>query len=60
MGIVYFKGDLTFTLLNVVSHGIPYYALVWAYGNNQQKENYSERKLDETIFKKTFFSLLDF
>ncbi len=38
MGIVYFKGDLTFTLLNVVSHGIPYYALVWAYGNNQQKK----------------------
>jgi hypothetical protein len=38
MGIVYFKGDLTFTLLNVVSHGNPYYALVWAYGNNQQKK----------------------
>lgn len=38
MGIVYFKGDLTFTLLNVVSHGIPYMALVWAYGN-KTKEN---------------------
>ncbi len=35
-GIVVFKGDLTFTLLNVISHGIPYYALVWAYGNKQQ------------------------
>lgn len=34
-GIVYFKGDLTFTLLNVVSHGIPYYALVWAHGNKR-------------------------
>lgn len=31
-GIVYFKGDLAFTLLNVVSHGIPYMALIWAHG----------------------------
>ena len=28
-GIVYFNGDLVFTLLNVVSHGIPYMALIW-------------------------------
>jgi hypothetical protein len=28
-GIVYFNGDLAFTLLNVVSHGIPYLALIW-------------------------------
>jgi hypothetical protein len=26
-GIVYFNNDLVFTLLNVVSHGIPYMAL---------------------------------
>ncbi|MCU0434261.1 MAG: hypothetical protein MUC87_12455 [Bacteroidia bacterium] len=31
-GIVYFNGDMTFTLLNVVSHGIPYMALIWFYG----------------------------
>lgn len=36
-GIVYFNGDLAFTLLNVVSHGIPYMALIWLYG----KKNYS-------------------
>lgn len=35
-GIVYFNGDLAFTLLNVVSHGIPYMALIWIYG----KKNY--------------------
>lgn len=35
MGIVYFNGDLVFTLLNVVSHGIPYMTLVWAYGKKQ-------------------------
>lgn len=31
-GIVYFNGDMAFTLLNVVSHGIPYMALIWIYG----------------------------
>ena len=31
-GIVWFNGDLAFTLLNVVSHGIPYLALVWNRG----------------------------
>lgn len=31
-GIVYFNSDLIFTLLNVVTHGIPYMALVWAWG----------------------------
>ncbi|WP_375443910.1 hypothetical protein [uncultured Fibrella sp.] len=29
VGIVWFNGDLTFTLLNVVAHGIPYMALIW-------------------------------
>ncbi|MBO2007935.1 hypothetical protein J4E00_02665 [Siccationidurans soli] len=32
VGIVLFNGDLAFTLLNVVSHGIPYLALVWNGG----------------------------
>lgn len=31
LGIVVFNGDMAFTLTNVVSHGIPYIALVWAY-----------------------------
>ena len=30
-GIILFDGDLTFTLVNIVSHGIPYMALVWIY-----------------------------
>ena len=29
VGIVLLNGDLAFTLLNVVAHGIPYLALVW-------------------------------
>lgn len=28
-GIVYFNGDLAFTTLNVISHGIPYMGLIW-------------------------------
>jgi hypothetical protein len=34
-GIVYYNGDMAFTLLNVVSHGIPYMALIWLYGKKQ-------------------------
>ncbi|WP_211320188.1 hypothetical protein [Hymenobacter nivis] len=29
VGIVWCNGDLAFTLLNVVLHGVPYLALVW-------------------------------
>jgi hypothetical protein len=29
-GIVLFNGDIAFTALNVVAHGIPYMALIWA------------------------------
>lgn len=31
LGIVYFNGDMTFTLLNVVAHGVPYMALIWLH-----------------------------
>lgn len=34
-GIVLYNGDLTFTLTNVVAHGVPYLALIWFY---QRKE----------------------
>jgi len=30
-GIIVFNGDLTFSLVNIVSHGIPYMALIWIY-----------------------------
>lgn len=35
VGIVLYNGDLCFTMLNVVSHGIPYMALVWASERNK-------------------------
>jgi len=45
-GIVFFNGDMAFTLLNVVSHGIPYMALVWLYGRkNYTKPGESNRFL---------------
>ena len=37
-GIVYFNSDLAFTALNVVSHGIPYMALVWVYGKKHSTQ----------------------
>ena len=31
VGIVYFNADIVFTVTNVLAHGIPYMALVWAH-----------------------------
>jgi hypothetical protein len=41
VGIIAFQGDLIFTLLNVVSHGIPYMALVWLYGEKKPAPRFS-------------------
>lgn len=50
-GIVYFNGDLAFTLLNVVSHGIPYMALVWVYGRRRYyRETAPRTRLLRNIF----------
>jgi hypothetical protein len=35
VGIISFQGDLIFTLLNVVAHGIPYMGLIWIYGEKK-------------------------
>lgn len=37
-GIVYFNNDLVFTLLNVVSHGIPYIALIYLNEINKKQD----------------------
>lgn len=34
-GIVIFDNDIAFTAINVLSHGVPYLALMWIYGRNQ-------------------------
>jgi hypothetical protein len=43
-GIVYFNNDLVFTLLNVVSHGVPYLALIYL-NEIQKKDNKQLRQL---------------
>jgi len=35
IGIVHFNADIPFTITNVISHGIPYMALVWAFGQKR-------------------------
>lgn len=35
LGIVHYNGDMTFTLFNVVAHGVPYMALVWIFGRKK-------------------------
>ena len=44
VGIVAFDNDLAFTATNIIAHGIPYMALIWVYGHNQQAINGAERK----------------
>lgn len=44
-GIVYFNGDLSYTLLNVVSHGIPYMALIWIFGKKEAGVSHTGRWL---------------
>ena len=51
-GIVYFNGDMAFTLLNVVSHGVPYMALVWLYG----RKNYLHPGKGNRFLKLVFSS----
>ena len=50
-GIVYFNGDMAFTTLNVVSHGIPYMALVWFFEKEQYKNS---SRGNSSILKMTF------
>jgi len=50
-GIVYYNGDMAFTTLNVVSHGIPYMALIWFY---ERKRFTKTGSLSGRLLKITF------
>jgi hypothetical protein len=52
-GIVYFNGDLAFTTINVLSHGIPYMALIWIYG---RKKYFGGMTVTASAFMKYLFS----
>ena len=51
-GIVYYNGDMAFTLLNVVSHGIPYMALIWLYGQKQYKDPGKSNSFLRVVFSR--------
>lgn len=55
-GIVYFNNDLVFTLLNVISHGIPYITLIYI-GEIKQKD---DQKLNNFSFFKSTFGIFFF
>ncbi|AIE87329.1 hypothetical protein [Fimbriimonas ginsengisoli] len=44
-GIILFNGDLTFTLINIVAHGVPYIALIWIYQYRKRtNQKYAENR----------------
>lgn len=55
-GIVYFNNDLVFTLLNVVSHGIPYMALIYL----KEIDSKPKEEMGELFHFKNFKGLLFF
>ena len=50
-GIVYYNGDMAFTTLNVISHGIPYMGLVWFA---EKKRYQAKKEKRNTLLKLTF------
>lgn len=52
--IVFFNSDRAFTLINVVSHGIPYIAIVFAFGLKKYRSgnNAFDRPILKTIFSR--------
>ncbi len=42
-GIILFNGDLPFTLINIISHGVPYMALIWIYQYRKRVKGMGEQ-----------------
>ncbi|MFD0766315.1 hypothetical protein ACFQZI_15740 [Mucilaginibacter lutimaris] len=51
-GIVYYNGDMAFTTLNVISHGIPYMALIWIFEKRRQGASANENVIVKYTFNK--------
>jgi hypothetical protein len=51
IGIIMLNSDMAFTMTNVLSHGIPYMALVWLY--HRQTKNSSESNATLTMQKQS-------
>lgn len=56
IGIIHYNGDLVFTLLNVVSHGVPYMALIWILGRKETAHT-NQRSFATVFFRKYGFVL---
>lgn len=52
-GIVYFNGDMAFTTLNVIAHGIPYMALIWFFEKKKFSQPGIKSKLLHICFSKS-------
>lgn len=50
-GIIYFNNDLVFTFLNVISHGVPYVALIYI---REIKQKHSAQLSGLSVFKSGF------
>jgi hypothetical protein len=50
IGIVHYNDDLVFTLLNVVTHGIPYMALVWIWGRKSTQYSPNNKNRLNKVF----------
>lgn len=57
VGIVHFNSDLAFTAINVMSHGIPYMALVWIWGNKKQRGEDAATDTIKAIFRPRYVAL---
>jgi hypothetical protein len=51
-GIVYFNGDLAFTTLNVISHGIPYMGLIWITEKRQHQTSMPKNRVLNKLFSR--------
>jgi len=51
-GIVHYNGDMAVTTLNVVSHGIPYMALIWIFEKNKHQSNQPKSRFLKLSFGK--------
>jgi membrane protease YdiL (CAAX protease family) len=58
VGIVAFNGDMPFTIINVVSHGLPYIGLIWIFGLKKQKKQANKTLFSKLAFVPVFLGLL--
>jgi hypothetical protein len=59
-GIITFNSDMAFTITNVVSHGIPYMALVWLYHHGEKSTPAEAKKVTPVLLSNVllFFAFL--